>query len=159
MREPPPPRLSLSTPAFDWQQRGAKHHRDGPALKMRLRFRGPCWDESPTPAIPPPIPLSASHFGHQEDPLRSLHNLVQSEGLEAACPYRLLRKPQPGSNLSSWSCTSAVKRCWTARDRGLLESEERGGGEDPASASKLNRVRHRCLPSLSQGRVAFGCRM
>lgn len=87
-------------------------------LKMRLRFRGSCWDEAPTPATPPPIPLSDSGFGQPEDPPRPLRDLVQSEGLEAPCPHRLLRRPQPVGNLSSWSCTVVFRQCWTAHDRG-----------------------------------------
>lgn len=108
---------------------------------MRLRFRGYCWDEASTPAMPPPISLGASRLGQQGDPLQSFNDLVQSEGLEAPFPHRLPRRPQPAGNLSSWSCTLAVKHCWPARDRGRLGSEERGGGED------LSRVRHPVLMS------------
>lgn len=103
----------------------------GPALKMKLRFRVSCWDEAPSLAVPPPIPTSASRFARREDPLlQSFGDLVQGEGLESPCLYPLLGRRQPDGHLSSWSRTAAVKRCWTARDRGRLGSEERGDVED-----------------------------
>lgn len=116
-------------------------------IEMRLRFRGSCWDEAPIPAVPPPIPISTPRFRQQQDPPQPFRDLVQSQGLEAPRPYRLLRRPQPASNLSSWSCSAAIKHCWTAHDRDRLGPEEPGGGEDLPSAGRSSLVRHRrCLP-------------
>lgn len=123
--------------------------------KMRLRFRGACWDDTPTPAMPSAVPTtSASRYRKQLNPSQSLRDIIHTAGLELPPPYVLLRRLQPRAKLSSWSYPGADKQRWDvdSHQKAQLGSDERRAGcEDltPASDHDLQRVRGRATTTAA----------
>ncbi|CAM9610241.1 unnamed protein product [Ectocarpus sp. 6 AP-2014] len=97
---------------------------------MRLRFRGPCWDdgEASASALPTAVTLSTPRCGRPSNPLQSLRNFLQSEGrLAPRSPIGLLgSRVPPSTDLASWSCAAAIKQGWAMQERDQPGSEEQG---------------------------------
>ncbi|CAN0209634.1 unnamed protein product, partial [Ectocarpus sp. 8 AP-2014] len=97
---------------------------------MRLRFRGPCWDdgEASASAMPTAVTLSTPRSVRPSNPLQSLRHFLQSERrLAPRSPIGLLcSRVPPSADLASWSCAAAIKQGWAMQDRDQPGSEEQG---------------------------------
>lgn len=102
-------------------------------VDMRLRFRGPCWDDSEQrdAALPTHIGVPSSARQQSNSPLRSLRRFLRSEGFEALSPYDLPRRPPAGTDLSkscSWAVTLQKGRTANElRQTGIEEEAEPAG--------------------------------
>ncbi|CAN0002087.1 unnamed protein product, partial [Ectocarpus sp. 12 AP-2014] len=97
---------------------------------MRLRYRGPYWDdgEASVPAMPTAVTLSTTRSGRPSNPLQSLRHFLQSE--RRPVPLSPVGLPgsrvPPSADLPSWSCDAAIKQGWAMQKRDQPGSKEQG---------------------------------
>lgn len=98
---------------------------------MRLRFRGACWDAGivATSGVPSSAQICVPPAGTQPDPVLSLKDFLQNQGVLPGLylPLRRLPRPLPITDLASWSCAVAIRRNGTEEDALRLGFE--GSGE------------------------------
>lgn len=120
---------------------------------MKLRFRGACWDASvaATSGVPPRAQTGVPPVGTQTDPVLSLQDFLEKEGVVPGLDLPLRRLPRPPStDLASWSCAIAIQRYREEED--ALRLRFNGSGElgvvtDSELLDNKHQV-HICFPFL-----------